>query len=111
MMHPSKVAGVMVMLASALQRPHADNKARETKVETSVALQQEVKIELNFQPIESFKVKPTQLPANCVLYIICLLNQNPISGGASQRLFHRSVSCSLPTGGDHLTLYHCNCIC
>ena len=73
MMHPSKVAGVMVMLASALQRPHADNKARETKVETSVALQQEVKIKLNFQPIESLKVKPTQLPANCVLYIICHL--------------------------------------
>ena len=83
-MHPSKVAGVMVMLASALQRPHADNKARETKVETSVALQQEVEIKLNFQPIESLKVKPilrwkikkiknkTQLPANCVLYIICL---------------------------------------
>ena len=35
----------MVMLASALQRPHADtSKARETKVETSVALQQEVEI-------------------------------------------------------------------
>ena len=39
----SKVARVMVMLASALQRPHADNKSRDTKVETSVALQQEVK--------------------------------------------------------------------
>ena len=61
MMHPSKVAGVMVMLASALQRPHADNKARETKVETSVALQQEVKIKLNFQPsLKSLKVFKTQ---------------------------------------------------
>ena len=39
----SKVARVMVMLASALQRPHADNKTRDAKVETSVALQQEVK--------------------------------------------------------------------
>ena len=35
------------MLSSALQRPHADNKARETKVETSVAMQQEVKITHN----------------------------------------------------------------
>ena len=60
-MHPSKVAGVMVMLASALQRPHADNKARETKVETSVALQQEVKIKLNFQPsLKSLKIFKTQ---------------------------------------------------
>ena len=37
-----KVAGVMVMLSSALQRPHADSKARDAKVETSVELQQEV---------------------------------------------------------------------
>merc|ERR1711994_789060 len=32
----------MVMLSSALQRPHADSKARDAKVETSVELQQEV---------------------------------------------------------------------
>ena len=30
------------MLSSALQRPHADSKARDAKVETSVELQQEV---------------------------------------------------------------------
>ena len=32
----------MVMLSSALQRPHADSKTRDVKVETSVELQQEV---------------------------------------------------------------------
>ena len=36
----------MVMLASALQRSNADSKARESKVETSVALQQEVSTKL-----------------------------------------------------------------
>ena len=75
-----KVAGVMVMLSSALQRPHADSKTRDAKVETSVELQQEV---------ANLLTSLSSLPA----FAYCLN-----SGGTPQRLLHCPVSCALPTG-------------